>query len=99
MLVVASPPESVRPYAGSKTTPETALNCTSAPATAVPCSSFTCTTTGCGSAVPACAICFPPLDSTIDEPKAVGWGSGADAFLCEHDVASDVASTATNNVT
>ena len=45
-----------------------ALNSTSAPATAVPCSSLTCTTTGCGSAVPACAVCFPPLDSTIAAP-------------------------------
>src|SRR5208282_2924702 len=94
-LVVTWPLESVRPLAGSKVTPDAALNSTSAPATAAPCSSFTCTTRGCDNAVPACAICFPPLDSTMAAPNAVALGVGGDAVLW----AQDVASAAANNMT
>ena len=96
MLVVTWPLESVRPLAGSKVTPGAALNSTNAPATAAPCSSFTCTTRGCGNAVPACAICFPPLDSTMAVPNAVGLGSGANAVLCEQDATSAAISNITN---
>src|ERR1035441_350498 len=91
-LVVTCPLESVSALEGSKATPGTAENCTSAPATAVPCSSFTCTTTGCGNRLPVCAVCFPPLDSTIAAPNAVGLGNGADSPLREQDIAADVAS-------
>src|SRR5579859_3549086 len=93
-LVVTWPLESVRALAGSKVTPGTAANSTKAPATAVPCASFTCTTTGCGNKAPVCANCFPPLDSTIAVPKAVGLGGGADSAFFEQDVVSEIASIA-----
>src|SRR5579862_6787184 len=47
---------------------------------------------------PVCANCFPPLDSMIAAPKAVGLGRGADSVLREQEVANDVASTATTKV-
>src|ERR1700739_4011076 len=98
-LVVTWPLESVKPLFGSKTTPDALANSTSAPGTAVPCSSFTCTTTGCGNKLPACANCFPPLDSTIAAPNAVGLGSGADSDWREQLVANSVASIATATMT
>ena len=66
---------------------------------AVPCSSFTWTTIGCGNKLPVCAFCFPPLDSTIAVPNAVGLGSGADPVLREQDMASDIPRTATARAT
>src|ERR1035441_7556993 len=94
-LVVTCPLESVSALEGSKATPGTAENCTSAPATAVPCSSFTCTTTGCGNKAPVWANCFPPLDSTRAAPNAVGLGRDVGSLLREQDVARSAASTAT----
>src|SRR5215471_10680391 len=83
MFVVICPLESVSALAGSKVTPGTAEKRTSAPATAVPCSSLTCTTRGCGSRAPVCAICFPPLDSMIVAPKAMGLGNATESLLWE----------------